>query len=396
MQFQRVIFGVVFGALFGFLSGIGTVTAQSLNAAAGPNELPPSNYKGRQYVDSKGCVYVRAGFGGNVTWVPRVARSRKVICGYKPTFGGSKVAAAPKTQAPPVKKPATVARPVVTVQVPNTPRAPKPMETIASPRIVLQQPKAVPTAPKAQPKPVQQASAVRPCRKASGLERFFGSGALIGDCDRAKTKVVFPGGVDPVKVPAAPVATARTTRIQRDADRTPVVQQPRPVVRTARVAPTVQAPAPVPLAIPKGYKSTWSDDRLNPNRGRGTALGEAQMARVWTNEVPRQLVAQAPQVRRYKPAAKRARSSTKSQQPASSGAATHRFVQVGVYGQPQNARNSIAVLRQMNLPVRTGQFQRKGRTLQIVLAGPFRSQAELTRALGAARGAGFSDAVLRK
>ena len=61
-------------------------TAQTLQDDDGPAELPPSEFEGRRYVDSTGCVYIRAGVDNAVTWVPRVTLDRELVCGFQPTF----------------------------------------------------------------------------------------------------------------------------------------------------------------------------------------------------------------------------------------------------------------------------------------------------------------------
>ena len=50
-----------------------------------PAELPPAGYAGLQYVDSKGCMFARAGNGAEVLWIPRVSRKGVPVCGNPPS-----------------------------------------------------------------------------------------------------------------------------------------------------------------------------------------------------------------------------------------------------------------------------------------------------------------------
>jgi len=79
-----------------------------------------------------------------------------------------------------------------------------------------------------------------------------------------------------------------------------------------------------------------------------------------------------------------------------SAPASHRFVQVGSFGLPSNAKRTAAQLLKAGLPVQINKTTRGGKELRIVLAGPFAGQADLAAALNSARALGFSDAFLRK
>lgn len=69
-------------ALGVFLSGVGLAAAQGTGQ---PAELPPASYKGKQYVDSQGCVFLRAGTQAQTVWIPRVTASGELLCGYPPS-----------------------------------------------------------------------------------------------------------------------------------------------------------------------------------------------------------------------------------------------------------------------------------------------------------------------
>jgi cell division septation protein DedD len=65
-----------------------------------PAELPAADYAGQQYVDSKGCMFVRAGTAAKVLWVPRVSRDGVPLCGNPPS--GKRVPVAEEVGVQPV------------------------------------------------------------------------------------------------------------------------------------------------------------------------------------------------------------------------------------------------------------------------------------------------------
>jgi len=138
------------------------------------------------------------------------------------------------------------------------------------------------------------------------------------------------------------------------------------------------------------------------------------MQMVWTNTVPRRLVAVSisqdtrrrvvVRKQRSLPAASavipagRSRVSTKTSTTIRhrTAVASHRYVQVGTYGNAANVQKTTRRLQGLGLPVRISKIRSQGRVLQIVMAGPFTNQSKLKSALSAARRAGYRDAVLRK
>ena len=284
-MFARLLVALVFGLIaapFG-------AAAQSLSEVDGPAELPPADFQGTQFVDSQGCVFVRAGYGARVVWVPRVSRDRKLLCGRTPTFA--------QTNAQMSQE--------------QTARLGAPVAAVVRPSTVL-------------PAPARPVSA--PVRK--------------------PVETVVAGGV---------------------------------------------------LGVPPGFRPAWDDDRLKPNRGPQTAGGDAQMAQIWTNTVPRKLL-------REKKAASRhtvARAAPLGRIVASSRGTlampnTGAFIQLGTFAQPQNAAGVLAWLHRAGLNGAVRHTKLHGLPVQMILAGPFAGPVSLDRALQQIRSAGYGDAFVRR
>ncbi len=309
---------------------IGVTAVQAQNTDRQPAEFPPSSYNGKQYVDSRGCVFIRAGIDGNVTWVPRVSRARKVVCGFQPT-GISQVAAAPKApkEAPvqitmnaPVKSvpaPAPVKRVVKPAAKPVVKQAPAP-RVVEAPRpkplpapVVVRQ-----TAPVALPKPAprprvvaaapvattrtvtsQTVRAASACPGASALSQQYlrSSGKNVIRCGPQDAPIVGNRRATQAQVATlAPVArTAPVATVAPAPRRAVVAQAPAPVTVTAntRIVPKHVAHNRINtrnVEVPKGYRKVWDDGRLNPYRAEQTLAGRHEMLLVWTQTVPRRLI----------------------------------------------------------------------------------------------------------
>lgn len=410
-------------AVAGLVAAVATsaVLAQSL---AGPAETPPSSFKGAQYVDSRGCVFLRAGIGGRTNWVPRVNRGREPLCN--------------QPNAREVKQALTVA---------PAPLAPKksnvavgmPMETIASlprnkVRSTQQKSVAAEVVVAAKPQSASQ-NAAPTARRQSGcpasapygarVSLSHGHRSLICSANRnfdvrAAAKRILMARNTPKVAPSAPIASVAiaatpkspVTALAANAGTGYKCPTSAPVARRYWIqggGSTVMCisagggleTATPPLAlghlaemvVPKGYRKAWKDGRLNPNRGKGTARGQSQQDQVWTRDLPARLVAEEQAGETVK--RKVYSTSTSNTPPKVVPTRGRYFVQVGTFGEPANASKTAARLQELGLPVAKSRITSKGRKLQIVLTGPFGDTGAANAALSKAHRSGFGDAFIR-
>ncbi len=234
-----------FSLIGAVLLAIGTVqsaSAQDLSKARPIAETPPASFTGSQYVDSRGCAYIRARDGG---WYPRVTRQRKQMCGLTPSISRR-------------AQPTQVAKaPVQRQQVQPTVRR------------VVQQPQRVVTAPAAtQPAAPVQRRATSGCPNAPASSQPYintGPGVRCGPQQWTPSNRV----TNTTSTTQAASAQPRAVQV------TPT--RPNTVVTSRRIKqhpPAWIGPNPDDRDInaqngqtPSGYREVWRDDRLNPNRG---------------------------------------------------------------------------------------------------------------------------------
>lgn len=384
-----------------------------------PINFPPPSFQGSQFVDNRGCIYMRAGFDGAVTWVPRVTRSREQICGQTPTFGGQQVAApaapapapAPRVQAapPPAPKP---------VQVTAAPPAAKPSAAApAAPRTTLRR---VVTAPAPKPataeppRVVRRVPAVTSAPASSGKARVLPMGPIKVPaqiaCEEGRAYRVVGGQKTPIR--CGPQKAPHATVIRRNGappeganvhynknswDGSNLDLPP-----GTRIVPKhVYDQRDTQVAhVPEGFSPAWKDDRLNPYRAYQTVQGHQDTQQVWTNTVPREPVAQATRHEVKPPViAGRAASplpltpvvATNGKVPVKVG----RWIEVGAFTTQDKARQAAHRLQAAGFTVRMGAHSQNGRSFSLLRVGPYADDAALRHALARVHGTGYMQAYIR-
>ncbi|MEM7295025.1 MAG: SPOR domain-containing protein [Pseudomonadota bacterium] len=282
--------GMFAAVLIGLTPIAGAVEAQSLRETVAPAETPPASFTGRQYVDSDGCVFVRAGVNGATRWVPRVTRDRQVVCGATPTRvagATTTVQAAPATQQ-------TVATAASMPRAAPVIAAPRVAPTVISPQRTQQR------APQTVFQPSRQAQA-----------RSVGCGGVSqvrcgpqSQSPQYIRRITSGGGF------ANGLARNGAGGLQEQ----------------YMVSPHVTS-----SSNPQGYQPVWTDGRLNPARGVtvGTSAHLAAPTVIASTKSAPQPVRQ-------------------------SAPASGRYVQVGTFGQASNAQAAARRLQSVGLPARIG------------------------------------------
>lgn len=410
--------------------------AQTIQSVGGPAERPPASYTAKQYVDSRGCIFVRAGYAGAVTWVPRVNRSGKVICNARPSRVARTEPSNPQTA--PGERPKTdlsgataraTPKKVVRTQTPQKTvvvtaparqvRTTAPVKTAPSPkRIVVQKPRVV-TAPAAPLTVVPSAPrTARPACDYGGVaNRYVNSGSNLPV--RCGPQAENPNGNPVIGAPGNGSWQSGALRV----------------------------PAPRPVTMPAGYKPVWDDDRLNPKRGVGTLSGAIATSLVWTNTVPRRLIdtrtgrdvtlkyayliypytdyatqkaalsrqgvsvetvtvstggstivpvtksSRSPTALRTQTVTKSTRTAPRSSLPQAEGKPS--YIRIGVFRDMAQKDRALARLRALGVPVRVGRMTQSGAPAMLVVVGPYGAREDLTPLLARIQAAGFASARIR-
>ena len=368
-----------------------------------PAEIPPTSFEGRQFVDSQGCVFLRAGIDGNTYWVPRLNNVRKPICAQKPTVfedqASQTVSVAPDVFA-------VVDIPVATNNVSDV--------NIESPSAYKEE--AERTAGKVAPIVAPDPDSPVVAEQSTPLKPVSKTVDILAPVPKPTVQSRLKRQIDNREPQTSAIGT-KTKELPK-VDRA----IPKQVAINQRTTRTVVAP--------KGDKQVLKNAELTAKRPDQTLTGHSKTTLIWTAKVPHRLINQAngedmtrklalvfpytdsarqrrelgkvtiehrdgQVIKRVKRRVAKAKP-TAADQAANLPVDTARFVQVGAYAVPENAGRTALLLQENGLNVHFVLAGRYDQPLKLVLVGPFGSDQDARKALQTARKVGFHDAFVRK
>jgi hypothetical protein len=387
-----------------------------------PAEPPPPDFSARQYIDSKGCVFLRDDDSGG--WTARVSRDGAPICGYPPTLSARGLDGKPR----------------LTVLDPDAGRSPAELleEALAEkvltnlrPGELASDPTPLEKLPDMGPEPDISAAPSDALRAALAaapdIRRSIGAALqpnrrlceLLGYDNAAGPSAV---GTDPSQgycdsLPASdlsrltfirPVGSALTAPAAEAAEILPATAAPgalsgmpaqaapkpvakEPVPKPAK--PNAVAPGKTPAAKPAAARGSVSPGKpVLPKTPVAAAPGKStEKASAATAPTSKPATAKTPAI----PAS--GKSQPEATQPSRTGMipAAARYVQVGTYADAANADRAAQVVARMGYAVLRGTDRIGRRDVQFIMAGPFNDRQSIVKALDGIRRAGFKDAYPR-
>ena len=445
-------------ALYFVVSGVATGASAQFTTQRQPAELPPEGYTASQYVDSEGCVFVRAGIGGVVSWVPRVNRAREAMCGFEPSLTtDERTALSPEipddliieipqlTQV--VSLGTEAASDVAQVPAVEVPKQDASKAAISSLRLsdvcngktgiqqgyrveetgepvdcgtVEEKPVAAGTAPSA---PLQmrqpEAAPATTAMPETALERgnMLTLAQICADTNATGRNYILKSGV---ALDCGNVGPNRRFRVVSIGAQTPVEEEISPVAPARLSAPAAAEAVPVAVAgvgacryeigtideyfrggnrVP--YRCVPQAER--PYASQPSQHGERAVAHMPLSSGNSTTTSQpqsAAVPEGYEPVWNDGRLNTQRGIPTGSTAQNVqsgdrvKYIQVGVFGVAANAERTEAMLQDLGLSTERGQMERNGLSLAVIAAGPV-ALSDVSSALSRIRAAGFRDAFVR-
>ncbi len=395
-----------------------------------PAEMPPADFSARQYIDSKGCVFLRDDEVNG--WKARVSRDGSPICGYPPTLSARGLDGKPRLsvldpdagRSPAEMLEEALAETVLTNLRPGELASdPTPMEKLPDmgpePDISSAPSDALKAALAAAPDMRRSmGEALQPNKRLCELLGYDGTTGPAeagadpsqGYCDSLPasdlSRLTFIRPVASVQSPEpaaeTPVAVGTVmlgAPVAETHSATAPVAEPPTAPKAAEVAamPKPKPPKPADASLkdkPKPQPVPKMPDAKRPVSAEAAAKAPAAKALAATALAAKDPVAaQVPAA----PVAVATKPKPEAAPPTGAGMipAGARYVQVGTYADAANADRAAQAIAAMGYPVLRGKDKVGARAVQFIMAGPFNDRQSIVKAMDGIRRAGFKDAYPR-